>query len=553
MKNQSSLNAYIEQAIVLNWDREALTNLNAETYLYRDIARKIAKVHLMFEAADLKPGDKVALCGRNSAEWTIALLAVITYGAIGVPLLNEFTPETITHLINHSDAKVIFADTSIWKNINPDETPNLIASVAIEDFSLMMCRNEEVEFARKNLNSLFGKKYPERFRPSDVSYRRVEPTTTVLINYTAGSTGFSKGVMIPDRALWSNIQYCKDHLEFLHAGDPMLSLLPLAHMYGLVVEFFHPFTKGCHIYLLNRTPSPKILLDGFAIVKPKLIVAVPLVIEKIIKTRVFPKLRKPMMRFLLHIPGIRSQILGKVKSTLMKAFGGNLIELIVGGAALAADVEDFLREINFPITVGYGMTECAPLISYCPHETQRRGSCGKVVDRMNVRIDSPDPAKRPGLLWVKGENVMSGYYKNDEATNGVMRKGWMNTGDICQMDADGYIYIRGRDKNMILGPSGQNIYPEEIEAVLNDNPLVLESIVVDAAGRLEALVFPDFELAASRGLEDRASVEAAMADVIREANRRLPSYSQISAVHVRENEFEKTPKKSIKRYLYTQH
>lgn len=550
MNTQPTVNDYLRQAIVENWNTEALTNLNSATYLYRDIARKLAKIHIMYEAAGLKQGDKIALCGNNSAEWVIALVSALSYGAVAVPIMSDFTTETLHHLVNHSDAKVLFVDASVWKKLDETKMPDLKVAVCIGDYSLLLCRQDEVMDARHHLNELFGRRYPERFTPEDVRFARVEADSTVLINYTAGSTGFSKGVMISERSLHSNLQFCMDALTFLHPGDNMLSLLPLAHMYGLVIEMLHPLVKGCHSYLLGRTPTPKILLDAFATVRPKLIIAVPLVLEKIIRQRVFPLLRKPFMKVMLHIPGVRSRILAKVRENLIKAFGGNLIEMIIGGAALAKDVEDFLREIDFPVTVGYGMTECAPLISYCPHKLRPNGSCGRVVDRMQVRVDSPDPATRPGILWVKGDNVMQGYYKNDEATQAVMRNGWMSTGDICQIDAEGNIFIRGRDKNMILGPSGQNIYPEEIEAVISDNPLVVECIVVDNKGKIEALIYPDFELAGKRGLNDEKAIAAALNEIITEANKRLPAYSQLSEARLQQTEFEKTPKRSIKRYLY---
>lgn len=553
MKPQSSLNAYLRQAIVDNWNTEALSNFHGTTYLYRDIARKIAKIHLIYHSAGLQKGDKVALCGHNSAEWVIAFLATVTYGATAVPILSDFKEDTLHHLVNHSDAKLLFADSAIWAKLNGESMPALSAVVKIEDFSLLLARNDKITYAREHLNEMFGNRYPERFAPADVDFAYVAPQETILINYTAGSTGFSKGVMLTEKALWSNVQYSIDGLDFLKPGDDMLSLLPLAHMFGLLVEVLHPLVKGCHIYLLNRTPSPKILLDAFASVRPKLIVAVPLILEKIIKTRVFPTLEKPLMRFLLHIPGINTMVLGKVKEKIVAAFGGNVQEIIIGGAGLAKDVEDFLRKIRFPFTVGYGMTECGPLISYCPWDKQRPGSCGRVVDRMEISVDSDDPATRPGVLWVKGDNVMAGYYKNPEATDGVMRNGgWMNTGDICQVDADGYIYIRGRDKNMILGPSGQNIYPEEIEAVLNDSPFVAESIVVDNNGHLEALIYPDLDAMKSAGLDSTNDelVKTTLQSVITQANRSLPAYSHISGLHVRKEEFEKTPKRSIKRYLY---
>lgn len=553
MKPQNTVNLYLQQAIVNNWNIEALTNFNSSNYLYRDIARKIAKIHLMYEAGEIKPGDKIAFCGAGSAEWVIALLSALTYGAIAVPIMSDFTPETLEHLINHSDAKVLFIDENVWKKLDADKMPQLLATVRISDFSLLLCRNAKVEEARHHLNELFGQKYPERFTSDDVRYAEVAPDSTVLINYTAGSTGFSKGVMISERALWSNLQFCYDELKYLLPGDNMLSILPLAHMYGLVIELLHPVVKGCHVYLLGRTPTPKILLDAFSSVRPKLVIAVPLVLEKIIRTRVFPMLRKPLMKIMLHIPGLRQRVLAKIKDGIMKAFGGNLVELIIGGAALAKEVEDFLLMIGFPVTVGYGMTECAPLISYRPYGGRPAGSCGRVVTRMDVRIDSHDPERHPGLLWVRGDNVMQGYYKNDEATNAVMRDGWMNTGDICQIDADGNIFIRGRDKNMILGPSGQNIYPEEIEAVVSRDPLVVENVIIENSGRIEALIYPDFDLARQRGLNDDASIENALNEIVAVANKNLPAYSQIAAARLQHTEFEKTPKRSIKRYLYQPH
>ena len=551
MKEQKTVNAYLEQVIIDNWNKEALTNFKSETYLFRDIARKISKIHIMFEAGELKPGDKVALCGGNSAEWVISFLSVIAYGGVAVPILNEFTTDTLHHLVNHSDAKVLFVDKNIWKRLDANEMPELKVAVCIEDYSLLMCRTDKVMDARQHLNELFGKRYPERFTPEDVKYAEVLPDAVMLINYTAGSTGFSKGVMIAENALWSNMEFCFQHLTEIGVGDKLLSLLPLAHMYGLVIETIHPLLRGCHVYLLNRTPSPKILAEAFAEVRPKLLITVPLILEKIIKTRVLPKLRKPMMRFLLHVPGMRNRIYTKVRKSLIEFFGGNLLEVIIGGAALDKTVESFLIEIKFPVTVGYGMTECAPLISYTPHKYFKPGSCGQVVDRMQVRVDSPDPTTRPGILWVKGDNLMKGYYKNDEATKAVMKKGWMSTGDICQIDENGNIFIRGRDKNMILGPSGQNIYPEEIEAVLNNDPLVVESVVIENNGRLEALVYPDYDLANEQGLNKDDALYKTLKGIIAEANKKLPGYSQLADVHIRETEFEKTPKRSIKRYLYT--
>lgn len=550
MEKQTTLNAYLRQSIVSNWDSEALTNLHNESYLYRDIARKIAKIHIMFEAGGIKPGDKVALVGRNSAEWVMALLAVMTYGAVGVPILSDFKPDVLEHLINHSDSKALFVDNSIWSHLNSDNLPDLRAVVRIEDYALLESRNEGIIEARRHLNEIYGKRYPERFKPSDFTVADVDPDSVILINYTAGSTGFSKGVMLTEHSLWSNIQFSIDGLTFLKPGDPMLSLLPLAHMYGLMFEILHGLVKGCHVFLLNRTPSPKILIDAFATVRPKLIICVPLVIEKIIKTRVFPTLRKPMMRMALKLPYVNDKILSKVRHKLIEAFGGNLLEMIIGGAGLAKDVETFLRKIQFPFTVGYGMTECAPLISYAPWNQQRPGSCGRAVDRVEVHVDSHDPATAPGILWVRGANVMKGYYKKPEATAEVMQDDWMNTGDICQIDDDGYIYIRGRNKNMILGPSGQNIYPEEIEQKLLDNDLVNECIVIEHNGRLRALIHPDEDAVNKAGLTNDESLNKAIDAIIANVNTNLPGYSQIANYRIVTEEFEKTPKRSIKRYLY---
>lgn len=459
---------------------------------------------------------------------------------------------TVHHLVNHSDAKLLFLDTSTWENLDHEEMPKVKGVVLISDFSLLQSRSEKLTYARQHLNEYFGREYPERFTPADVKYYDEKPDDIALINYTSGSTGFSKGVMLPYRSLWSNIQFSIDHLTWLLPGDGVICMLPLAHMFGLLVEMLHPFVKGCRIYFLTRTPSPRIILEAFAKVRPKLIVAVPLIIEKIIKTRVFPELDKPVVKVLLHLPIIDDKILDKVKAKLRDVFGGNMRQLILGGAALNKDVEAFLRKIKFPYTVGYGMTECGPLVAYEPWDTQRAGSCGKIVDRMEMKVDSPNPAEVPGVLYVKGDNLMKGYYKNPEATEAVMTPdGWMNTGDICNVDADGYIYIRGRDKNMILGPSGQNIYPEEIEAVLNNLPYIAESIVVDEDDhKLTALIHPDME-GLSKDNIGNSEIEKIMEDNIKEANKLLPSFSRISKFKIYQEEFEKTPKRSIKRYIYT--
>ncbi len=544
-----SLNKYIEESIRDNWERLALTDFNGSSFQYRDIARKVAKLHVLYEHTGVKPGDKIAICGRNSAQWAIAFIATITYGAVAVPILHEFKADNIHHLVNHSEAKLFFVDAAIWENLNPDSISTLEGALLINDFSILLSRSETLTAARAHLNEYFGKKYPERFLPEDVVYYKEDPDELALINYTSGSTGFSKGVMLTYRNLWSNVQYIIDWLTFLNPGDGLVCMLPMAHMYGLCVELLQPIVKGCHVHFLTRIPSPKVIMDAFATVKPKLIVAVPLILEKIIKTKVFPLLEKPVMNILLHIPFVDDRLLAKVKDKLNETFGGNLVEIIIGGAALNGEVEAFLRRIGFPYTVGYGMTECAPLIAYAQWDVARQGSCGKLVDRMEMRIDSPDPENIPGVLFVKGENVMRGYYKNQEATDAVLRDGWLNTGDICQVDADGYIYIRGRDKNMILGPSGQNIYPEEIEQKLNNMPYVCESIVIDEDTSLVALVYPDIENATRQGISMK-ELETMMQDNVNQLNKELPAYSQIKKVKVHHEEFEKTPKRSIKRYLY---
>lgn len=550
MKNQDTLTGYIEQSLRNNWDRPALSDYHGMTLTYKDVARKIAKLHLAFKHAGLGKGDKIAVCGRNSAQWAVAALASITYGTITVPILHDFKPDTIHHLVTHCDARLLFTDASTWENLDHENMPHIKGVVNIADYSLLFSRDKAFTQAREHLNRLFGDKYPERFTPDDVVYECFNQDDIALINYTSGSMGFSKGVMLSYGSLWSNVQYSIDGLDFLVPGDGFVSMLPLAHMFGLTVEMLHPFVKGCHIYFLGRTPSPKILLGAFAEVNPKLIVAVPLVIEKIVKTRVFPMLEKPLMKLLMHIPFVDDRLMAKIKQGLTDAFGGNLKELIIGGAGLNKDVETFLRKIQFPYTVGYGMTECGPLICYSSWDKQKQASCGHAVDRMELRVDSPDPATTPGVLWVRGANVMKGYYKNDEATQACMgADGWMNTGDIAQIDKDGYVFIRGRDKNMILGPSGQNIYPEEIEQQLNNLPYVAESLIVSRDGKLVALIHPDYENATKQGLDD-AAVDKQMRDSLKTLNAALPSFSQISDMQIFTEEFEKTPKRSIKRFMY---
>ncbi|WP_290449962.1 AMP-binding protein [uncultured Muribaculum sp.] len=543
---ETTLNGYLQSSVRKNWEELALTDFNGVSFQYRDIARKVAKLHLLYEQAGVKRGDKIALCGKNSSQWAVAFISAITYGAVAVPILHEFKADNIHHLVTHSEAKLFYTDDAIWENLDPDSMNGLEGVIRLHDYSIIMSRNKRLTNAREHLNEIFGKRYPERFTPDDVVYYKEKKDELALINYTSGSMGFSKGVMLTYNNLWSNIQFTIDGLTFLNPGDGIVCMLPLAHMYGLIVE---PLVKGCHVYFLTRMPSPRVILEAFATVRPKLIVTVPLIIEKIVKTKVFPLLDKPLMKLLMHIPVIDDRLLEKIKTQLMSAFGGNVQEIIIGGAALNKDVETFLRRINFPYTVGYGMTECAPLVAYAQWDKQRPGSCGQIVDRMEGRIDSPDPEHIPGELWVRGDNVMKGYYKNKDATDAVMKDGWMNTGDLCTMDSDGFIYIRGRNKNMILGPSGQNIYPEEIEQKLNNMPYVAESLVVYSDGQLAALIYPDLELATKQGIHTDA-LSKIMDDNIAALNKDLPAYSQIRKVKLYNEEFEKTPKRSIKRYLY---
>ncbi len=549
MKQHETVITMIEDTLRKHWEYPALTDFHGVSFQYRDVARKIAKLHLLFERAGVNRGDKIALCGRNCAHWAVAMLASLTYGAVAVPILHEFKPDNIHHLVCHSEAKLLFTDQHIWENIDPAKMPDVCGFVLLTDFSLLQSRSKRLESARANLNKLFGEKYPERFDKDDIAYMQPDPDEVCIINYTSGSTGFSKGVMLTYRNIWSNLRFALDNIRIFKPGDGMICMLPLAHMYGLAFEMLHTFVQGCHLYFLTRTPSPHVILDAFAQIRPKLIITVPLIIEKIIKTRVFPLLDKPLMKLLLRVPFVDDHLLHKIKAKLEETFGGNLYELIIGGAGLNADVETFLRRIKFPFTVGYGMTECGPLITYAPWDETRPGSCGRIVDRMECRVESADPSTTPGVLWVRGDNVMKGYYKNPEATESTFKDGWMNTGDICQIDSDGYLYIRGRDKNMILGPSGQNIYPEEIEQRINNLPFVNESLVVEEDGKLVALVYPDFDAAREQGIDD-AQLEPMIDRNIKQLNADLPAYSQISRLRIHHEEFEKTPKRSIKRYLY---
>ena len=552
MDNEKSFIALIEKSIKKNWDANALTDYKGVTYQYKDVARKIEKIHILLEESGVKPGDKIAICGRNMSHWGVTFLSVVTYGAIIVPILHEFKPDQVHNIVNHSEAKLLFVGDVVWEGLDENAMPNLEGIIQINDFSVLVSRSEKLTYAREHLNELFGHKFPKNFRKEHVNYYKDQPEELLVLNYTSGTTSFSKGVMLPSRALWSNVEFGKEKLnKILKAGDSVVSMLPMAHMYGLAFEFLYEFCNGCHVYFLTRMPSPKIILQAFAEVKPKIVVAVPLIIEKIIKKNVLPKLETPTMKFLLNVPFVSDKIREKVREQVMNAFGGNFYEVIVGGAAFNQEVEAFMRSINFPYTVGYGMTECAPIISYEDWEKFKAGSCGKPAPRMEVQILSRDPQNVPGEIVTRGDNVMLGYYKNQEATDEVIdADGWMHTGDLGVMDAEGNITIKGRSKNMLLGPSGQNIYPEEIEDKLNNLPYVNESIVIQALdGKLAALVYPDFDAAFANGLTEKGVEEQMEANRVA-LNTQIAAYEQIARVKIYHEEFEKTPKKSIKRFLY---
>lgn len=552
MKEIPSFNALIQKSIIDHWTLNALTDYKGVTLQYHDVARKIEKLHILFENSGVQKGDKIALCGRNSAAWACAFLATLTYGAVAVPILHEFTAEQIHNIVNHSEAKLLFVGDVVATVIDEKEMPDLEGIVYIPDYSLFVSRTEKLTYAREHLNEMFGKKYPKYFRPEHVNYYiEQDPEELALINYTSGTTGFSKGVMIPYRAMWGNADFAQHELRgIMREGDHVLSILPMAHMYGMAFEFIYEFITGCHIFYLTRLPSPAVIAQAYAEIKPALIIAVPLVIEKIIKKRVYPKIQNNMMKLLLNMPVINTKIHEKIGQEVINAFGGNFHEVIIGGAAFNKDIENFLQKIGFPYTVGYGTTECAPIIAYANHETFVPGSCGRAAYHMEVKINSNDPQNVPGEIWARGTNVMLGYYKNPEATAEALdADGWYHTGDLGTMDAEGNIFIKGRLKNMLLGASGQNIYPEEIEDRLNAMPMVSESVVIQENNKLVGLVCPDLDEAESIGLT-RPDIEEVMEQNRLQLNNELPAYSKLSAIRLHDEEFEKTPKKSIKRYLY---
>ena len=553
MEQVPSFNALIEKTIIDNWDLDALTDYQGSTLQYHDVARKIEKLHILFENSGVVKGDKIALCGRNSSQWAVAFLATLTYGAVAVPILHEFNAEQIHNIVNHSEARLLFVGDHVATIIDPAKMPGLEGIINNPDYSLMISRTDKLTYAREHLNELYGKKFPKYFRKEHVKYYvEQSPNELALINYTSGTTGFSKGVMLPYRALWSNYDFAEDVLgKRIRPGDRIISILPMAHMYGMAFEFIFEFLHGCHVYYLNRIPSPAIIAQAFADIKPVIIIAVPLVIEKIIRKKVFPKIQNNRMRLLLTMPVISKKVRMKICQEVLKAFGGELYEVIIGGAAFNQEVEQFLKRIEFPYTVGYGATECAPIICYSDWTTFAPGSCGRAVIHMEVRIDSPDPATIPGEILTRGLNVMLGYYKNEEATREVLDKdGWYHTGDLGTMDEEGNVFINGRSKNMLLGPSGQNIYPEEIEDKLNSLPMVVESIVVQRDTKLVALVHPDMDEAQHMGfsMDDLKNIMEQNKTAL---NELIPAYEKINEIEIHEEEFEKTPKKSIKRFLYS--
>ena len=547
-----SFNSYIEKSIIEHWDLDALTDYKGITLQYKDVARKIEKLHIMFENSGVEKGDKIAICGRNSACWAVAFLATLTYGAVAVPVQHEFTPEQVYNVVNHSEAKLLFVGDIVAKTIDVTKMPNLEGVIYIPDYSLVVSRTDKLTYAREHLNELFGKKYPKAFRSNHVHYyMNQDPEELALINYTSGTTGFSKGVMLPYRALWGNLDFTNKAMgPHIPKGSNTVSILPMAHMYGMACEFLFQFCHGCHIFFLARLPSPAIIAQAFTDIKPAIIIAVPLVIEKIIRKSIFPKTQNNRMRLLMNMPVINKKVKQKVCEEVMEAFGGNMYEIVVGGAPFNQEIESFLKSIDFPITMAYGATECAPIITYTDYKDFVPTSCGRAVVHMEVKIDSKDPQNIPGEILARGTNVMLGYYKNEEATQQVLdQEGWYHTGDLGIMDADGYIFVKGRIKNMLLGANGQNIYPEEIEDKLNSMMLVVESLIIQKGDKLAALIYPDYDEAKSLGFS-KEDLQHVMEQNMLELNQMIPSYSKVSAFKLQDEEFEKTPKKSIKRYLY---
>jgi len=551
MGSIKSFNACIEKSIKDNWDKDALTDYLGATLQYHDVARKIEKLHILFENSGLKKGDKVALCGRNSSSWAVAFFATLSYGAVAVPVQNEFKPEQIYNIVNHSESKLLFVGDVVATTIDGEQMPQLEGIIYLPDFSLILSRSESLTNARENLNALFGKKYPKFFRAEDVNYFKDEADDLALINYTSGTTGFSKGVMLSYRSVRSNLAWATADLKpHIKPGSKVLCMLPMAHMYGMICEFICQFSFGSHLYFLTRLPSPSLIAQACTDIRPAIIIAVPMVVEKIIRKNVFPKVQSTATRMLLKMPVVSKKVKERISAIVMEAFGGNAYELVTGGAALNKEIEDFLVSINFPVTSGYGATECGPMVTYSDYKDFVPGSCGTPVLNMEVKIVSPDPANVPGEVITRGENVMLGYYKNEEATKEVLDKdGWYHTGDLGTMSADGHLFLRGRIKNMLLGSNGQNVYPEEIEDKLNSMSMVSECIIIQRGDKIVGLVYPDFDEAKEMGFS-QSDLQEIMEQNRLELNNMLPSFCHLSAIELRDEEFAKTPKKSIKRYLY---
>ena len=549
MEQEHQFIDYIEQSIIKNWDKDSLTDYKGITLQYKDVARKIAKFHIVLESAGIQPGDKIAVCGRNSAHWAVTFLATITYGAVIVPILHEFKADNIHNIVNHSEAKLLFVGDQAWENLNEDAMPLLEGIASLTDFSSLVSRNEKLTYAFEHRNAIYGQRYPKNFRPEHICYRKDRPEELAIINYTSGTTGYLKGVMLPYRSIWSNVAYCFEMLP-VKPGDHIVSMLPMGHVFGMVYDFLYGFSAGAHIYFLTRMPSPKIISQSFSEIKPRVISCVPLIVEKIIKKDILPKVDSKIGKLLLKVPIVNDKIKSLARQAAMEIFGGNFDEIIIGGAPFNAEVEAFLKKIGFPYTIAYGMTECGPIICSSRWDTLKLASCGKATTRMEVRIDSPDPKTHAGEIVCRGANMMLGYYKNPEATAQIIDvNGWLHTGDLGVMDEEGYVTVRGRSKNMLLTSSGQNIYPEEIESKLNNMPYVAESLIVLQHDKLVALIYPDFDDAFAHGLQQN-DIQKAMEVNRVELNQQLPNYCQISKIKIHFEEFEKTAKKSIKRFMY---
>lgn len=549
MELEQSFIALIEQSIKTNWYLNALTDYKGITLQYRDVARKIEKIHILLENAGIEKGDKIAICGRNSAHWTVTYLAVITYGAVVVPILHEFKADQVHNIVNHSEARLLFVGDQIWENLNEAAMPHLEGIIELKDFGVPVSRSEKLAYARDHLNEIFGHKFPCRFRPDDISYEKEKSEDLAIINYTSGTTGYSKGVMLPYRSILSNVLYCKEKIG-LKAGDSVVSMLPLGHVFGMTFDFLYGFTAGAHLWFLTRMPSPKIIAESFAEIRPRVIACVPLIVEKIFKKNILPKVDNKLGKLLLHVPIISDKIKELIKQKAMEVFGGNFIEIIIGGAPFNAEVEAFLKMIDFPYTIAYGMTECGPIICHSHWTELKLASCGKVAARMEAKVLSPNPSAIAGELVCRGANLMLGYYKNEEATRQVIdTEGWLHTGDMATIDEDGNVFIKGRCKNLLLTSSGQNIYPEEIESKLNNMPYVSESLIILQQDKLVGLIYPDSDDAFANGLSQSDLVRV-MEENRLELNKQLPAFSQIARFKLYPEEFEKTAKKSIKRFLY---